>query len=160
MGQFYAALTCPLGACGSPLHITWTLDEGLFEGALGGSLPEPPGAHTQSWQVQCQEGHVILLPGPLECPICGDDPGCSHPDLDSSDDFRTFRCHDADRLSAMLWLANATKVLEQTRAALNVALAHADGALGDVSDEDRTAELGGCREALRLATEAVAEWRS
>lgn len=55
----------------------------------------------------------------------------------------------------MLERARDAELLEQTRAALQVALAHAGGELPGVGGDVRRAELDGCREALRLATEAV-----
>ncbi|GAA0719438.1 hypothetical protein Drose_05760 [Dactylosporangium roseum] len=46
-------------------------------------------------------------------------------------------------------------LLGQTRDALQLALAYAEGELPDVDAVTMRAEFAGCREALRLATEAV-----
>lgn len=103
MSETYDQLNCPL--CDAPLHITFSTAQGLFTDVLStkpGDQPEPAGSHTQTWQVECEEGHVLLLPGDLECPQCGDSMDCTHDDLDSNDDWRTFRPHDADRLRVTL----------------------------------------------------------
>lgn len=56
------------------------------------------------------------------------------------------------------WMLDRTRLREElarTRDALAVAVSYAEGSLDDVPKADRRAELDGCREALRLATEAV-----
>lgn len=58
-------------------------------------------------------------------------------------------------LAWMLDRTRKTELLSQTRDALRVALAYAAGEFGPVTD-DSVDELAGCRQALRLATEALA----
>lgn len=92
----YTPLTCVLPDCTADLHLNWTLSRPLYVGDRPASLPEPGDAYTSTWEVACEEGHVLLVPGHSLCP-CGDDE-CAHTDFDGSDDLRTFRAHDLARL--------------------------------------------------------------
>ncbi len=99
------SLTCAIPGCGKPLHLQWTQSEALTVGQLahpqavaGGIWPE-----TSSWEVACEGGHVLLVPGPaLCCEELGE--GCGHnkADFDWSDDVRVFSVHDHRRLAALL----------------------------------------------------------
>src|SRR5262249_7131403 len=118
-------LVCPMptrrdSICGKDLHIVWRASRGLY--LLDVTLPEPiePGdAWVQDWSVECEDGHVLLVPG---------DPGCQHSDeeaehpdhgtpgrecdVDTSEEDRTFRASDAARLAVVLARINAGNLTE------------------------------------------------
>lgn len=102
----YGSLTCGLLGCGADLHVEWRLSRPLFVGDVkpGSDLPSTEDAYTASWQVVCEKGHVLLVPGPDGCPLCGsdDDGECRHDDFDGSEENRTFRSHDLTRLRSTL----------------------------------------------------------
>ncbi len=96
----YVQLTCPLPGCGHQLHLTWTNGRALYND----DLTDPPAAtdlHTSTWQVQCEDGHVVLVPTAAICTRCGGDGCVDHCDTDCDDDYRTFRKVDADRLAVL-----------------------------------------------------------
>jgi hypothetical protein len=98
----FEPLTCPLPNCGHQLHLTWTNGRALY----ADDLADPPALsdlHTSTWEVRCEDGHVVLLPDHLGCGRCRDEGTCPGGcDVDSDDDYRTFRLHDAGRLAALL----------------------------------------------------------
>ncbi len=99
-------LLCPLPDCSYPLHLHWHISYGLLDTDLHEDLlPRPEHGHTSTWQVECGNGHVVLLPGLIGCG-CDDagGPDCEHDELnyDWSEDSRIFARHDADRLFALL----------------------------------------------------------
>lgn len=109
----YATVTCPMPECAAGLHLTWTLRRPVLAGDINAnyhSLPATDDAYTATWQVNCEDGHVVLIPGDPACP-CGDD-DCDHEDFDASDDLRTFRPHDLDRLRAVLDALNVKAVAQ------------------------------------------------
>lgn len=95
----YLSAPCPMPDCDSDLHLTWTRTRPVFTSDL--AMPAPIGpdeAYTGSWQVECVEGHVVLLPAAIDCECVGEPPG----DHDHDDELRTFRASDAKRLWAVL----------------------------------------------------------
>lgn len=103
----YVDLACPMPDCGEELHLVWELSVALYveEGhALAEELPVPEGAHVSTWHVDCLAGHTVLVPGPAGCD-CDDEGGEKCPHLDErdwSEEDRTFRAHDAERLEALI----------------------------------------------------------
>jgi hypothetical protein len=93
----YTSLTCPMPGCGSDLHLTWTHTRPLFAGDV--EPISPAEAYTGSWQVECVEGHVVLLPSEDTDHLCEGD--CKV-DVDHDDELRTFRASDLTRLRALL----------------------------------------------------------
>jgi hypothetical protein len=99
---------CPMPNCGVPLHIVWSGSYSLLpDDLLAGKAIEPGDAHSSTWQVECEEGHVILQPDSLGCP-CDDQEGpdcrCDQDGFDHTDDYRTFRPHDVGRLTGLISL--------------------------------------------------------
>jgi hypothetical protein len=107
-------LICPVPTgettkCATPLHLMWTASRGLSAADVANpTTTGPEDAWVQSWTVECERGHVVMVPG---------DPGCKHPDeiaeqpdhvcdVDASEEFREFRISDADRLFETLRLMN------------------------------------------------------
>lgn len=106
----YDSVACPLPGCGSPLHLQRTTDRAVLSGDFADAqVLDHDDAHTSTWQVLCEDGHVVLLPGPTGCPHGCDDNGepCPHEaTFDGSDDYRTFQPHDLGRLANLLkWAA-------------------------------------------------------
>lgn len=64
----YAEARCPLPACGETLHIAWSGQRAIYLSDTAEMLRDPAGAHTTTWRVECEAGHVVLLP-----PDDGDD---------------------------------------------------------------------------------------
>ena len=108
MSEFdpYAPVPCPMPECSESLYLSWSASAQLTANNLveGKEPPRIDEADSVAWRVECLRGHVVLLPGKTGCPC--DDPGgedCPHngaaaDDYDRSDELRTFRGHDADRL--------------------------------------------------------------
>jgi hypothetical protein len=100
-------LTCPMPDCGQDLFLDWSLSIGLTADAdapLVDNVPTPDSPHTSDWKIECLAGHVILVPGNAGCD-CDDQGGenCPHVDeRDWSDESRTFRRHDAERLTTVI----------------------------------------------------------
>ncbi len=107
-------LICPVPVdeskkCAEPLHLMWTASRGLSAADVANpELTGPGDAWVQDWRVECERGHVVMVPG---------DPGCKHPDeiaeqpdhmcdVDPSEEFREFRVSDAGRLFETLRLMN------------------------------------------------------
>ena len=99
---------CPMPDCTEALYVTWHLSYGLAPGDVVGPVPKPEDHHSGSWEIECAAGHTVLLPGDTGCGC--DDPGgeCPHAfspasdAFDWSDDYRTLRPHDMDRLRALI----------------------------------------------------------
>ena len=108
----YLACTMPVaitgGPCGEQIHIMWELSEPLHSDDM--RVPPVPGdAWVGTWRVECETGHVVLVPA---------DPGCKHSDADAehpdhgtpgmecdvdpSEELRTFRASDGARLVEVL----------------------------------------------------------
>jgi hypothetical protein len=111
-------LVCPLptGAsnppkCGKDLHIVWTTSRPLSTADL---IPpqriEPGDGWAQEWRVECEDGHIIAVPGDNACPHYpgGDEPTEGHVcDVDPDEAYRTFGPRDARRVYAALARINA-----------------------------------------------------
>ncbi len=93
----YALLTCPLPGCVRDLHLTWRASRALYVSDLG-DPPLPQEVWTRGWQVECEEGHVVLLPAQIDHD-CENDCVC---DVDHDEEMRTFRASDGARLQALL----------------------------------------------------------
>lgn len=103
-------IVCPMPAppeavCGKDLHLVWTSSRGLY--LLDVTFPEPideGDAWVRSWRVECEDGHVLLLPGDPGCK-CADEvaaePGHDC-DVDASEESRSFRRSDGARLGKVL----------------------------------------------------------
>lgn len=101
---------CPHTDCTELLHIVFEAFYGIWPADLmiGPRIAGSANANAQTWRVECLAGHVLLLPDHGQCP-CPDPDGTDecralgHADAyDWSDDFRTFRPHDWDRLAAVV----------------------------------------------------------
>ncbi|MDQ0371573.1 hypothetical protein [Catenuloplanes indicus] len=95
----YTPQTCVIASCGSDLHVTWTLGMPLYRmdvEQLAGP-PTPDGAYTSDWKVECEAGHVVLVPS-QDSP--SDPDGTA--DYDSDECYRTFRRSDLERLAALI----------------------------------------------------------
>jgi hypothetical protein len=103
----YESLTCPLPACGQYLYLTFEHSADLYQGTLDDREPIKPGdGDVSTWKVECVHGHVILVPTEPGC-SCDDDCSC---DVDPSEEVRTFRASDVDRLRLVLdQLARVTR---------------------------------------------------
>lgn len=100
----FVALRCPMPDCRADLQLVMSIGRPLFTSDLEQARDiDATEAWTATWQVECDEGHVVQLPGYIGC---GHDDACAcDPDnFDSSDDHRTFRGHDATRLGELLTL--------------------------------------------------------
>jgi hypothetical protein len=94
----FTSLTCVMPDCTEELYLTWSMAYPISVGDLtSGTGIHPDNAHTASWQVECVNGHVLLLPGDITEHDCtGDCPG------DHSDEFRRFGAADVPRLQALI----------------------------------------------------------
>ncbi|MBN9108602.1 MAG: hypothetical protein J0I34_07445 [Pseudonocardia sp.] len=102
----YSDVRCPMPGCTGRLYIEWTSTYTLSVGDLTDvDVPSATGAHCQRWDIRCEEGHVVLIPGDTGCG-CDDPegPGCKHDPLayDWSDENRTLRLNDMARLRALV----------------------------------------------------------
>lgn len=92
----YAEARCILPGCGQPLHITWTASRAIYLSDTDDSLRDPGSAHATTWHVECEAGHIVLLPpddgddyhefaGPCVCnpdyPDKDREPMCAHNDM-------------------------------------------------------------------------------
>lgn len=104
---------CPMPDCGEILVLAHSAAYTLSPSDLAdvdAKFGRVEDAHSSAWQVECTAGHVILLPGDSGCPCDPDRRGqCVHDvepaaaaKYDYSDDYRTFRSHDLDRLRAIM----------------------------------------------------------
>ncbi|MFV2094852.1 hypothetical protein ACFHW1_05085 [Micromonospora sp. LOL_014] len=99
-------LTCPLPDCGADLHLRWTLTVGLdaieLDAAGTDSIGDPmtpTDADTATWRVECEAGHVVLLPRDPQCDArCPGGEACDAED----ESFREWRRSDVARLAALL----------------------------------------------------------
>lgn len=98
----FTSLACAMPGCGEDLHLEWRMSRPLFVGDLapGEEPPSPDDAYAATWKVTCADGHVLLVPGGLDCPCEADD--CDHEYVDASEETRTFRGYDLDRLRGVL----------------------------------------------------------
>lgn len=90
----YDVAVCGLPGCGKPLHIVWTMGRTVYLADTAADLADPSGAHTSTWQVECEGGHTILVPidsaedsytfGECNCEPTdpNDDEWCGHADMD------------------------------------------------------------------------------
>lgn len=110
MSQFGTAsehdVRCPMPGCVAPLHVIWTSGYSLFPSDLeeGEAPPEIVDHHTSSWRVECYEGHVVLLPGPVGCCDDAGNDRCGHieTEYDWADDERRFTVNDVRRLKSLI----------------------------------------------------------
>lgn len=112
MDDEYAEVPCPLPGCEAGLHLQRTTSRWFFAGDFLDAGICGEDGDVASWQVECREGHVLLLPGDVGCPQCEDDAPspCPHEGtFDGSDDYRTFQLHDLGRLRVLLDQMSATK---------------------------------------------------
>jgi len=58
----YDSVPCPLSGCGADLYVHHSADIPILRGSSVDDLADPTAAITQTWEVGCTEGHVILLP--------------------------------------------------------------------------------------------------
>lgn len=102
MTSKYDPLKCPLPGCGHDLHIIWSTSRALVVDDIN-VPPTVDDSDVGTWKVECEDGHVVLVPAHINCAKC-DDEGCDPLgcDTDSSDDYRTFRRTDAGRLAEMI----------------------------------------------------------
>lgn len=103
-----AGLTCPMPtgpatACTKDVHLVWTMSMGLNLSDV--MIPAPIGpsdAWVQSWTVECEDGHVLLLPDTAGCQH-GQDAAPEHEcNADPNEFFQSFRAADAGRLAGVL----------------------------------------------------------
>lgn len=93
----YAEAMCILPACGQPLHLIWSGSRPVYLSDTADMLRDPASATTTTWRVECEAGHVVLLPadtagdyyefaGRCTCNDDYPDPDnealCSHNDMD------------------------------------------------------------------------------
>jgi hypothetical protein len=58
----YAEALCVLAGCGEPLHIIWSSSSALYLSDTLDRLANATLVMTWTWQVECEAGHVVLLP--------------------------------------------------------------------------------------------------
>lgn len=58
----YTDAICPLYGCDEPLYITWTGSRPVYMEDTVKDLEDPRNAYTAGWKIECEEGHVVLLP--------------------------------------------------------------------------------------------------
>lgn len=101
--QDYVRAQCPLPDCGEDLHLTWHQGRPVYLYDLGVADKgiEADSAHTQNWEIICEGGHTVMVPGEAYCPCDADD--CPHDDqFDNSDEFRVFMPRDVRRLRELI----------------------------------------------------------
>lgn len=86
--QFEDAL-CPLPGCHQPLYIVYTMSQPVLLSDTAAELG--PGDWTQTWYVECENSHRILLPpdtaedsytfGRCRCEPDEPEDGCAHSDM-------------------------------------------------------------------------------
>jgi hypothetical protein len=98
-------VNCPLPGCGQQLHLVREGSRALYADDLT-DVPGWSDNYTTTWRVECEDGHVVAVPGPSRC-SCTEDP-CRHDKgedqdaFDWGDDYRTFKPHDAARLRDLI----------------------------------------------------------
>jgi hypothetical protein len=60
--SLYAEARCFLPGCGEPLHLVWTATRAVYLSDTDAALRDPAGALSMSWHVECEGGHLVLLP--------------------------------------------------------------------------------------------------
>jgi hypothetical protein len=96
----YESLVCPMPDCTEDLYLTFEHSVDLYQGTLDDRQPlMPTDGDIGAWKVECIVGHVVLVPGVPGC-ICED--GDCTCDRDPSEEVRTFRASDVDRLRVLL----------------------------------------------------------
>ena len=98
----YAEARCGLPGCGEPLHIIWTSSRAIYLSDTVAELRDPAACLTDTWHVECEAGHVVLLP-----PDTAEDSytfGLCTCNYDYPDPAVDGRCehHDMDRLRAVV----------------------------------------------------------
>ena len=102
----YTQIMCPMPVgvdptvkCGADLYWSWDLVLPVYLGDLladpSTAVPPVPGdAYAGQWQVSCVEGHVVMLPAPID----------AHEPVDGGDheDLRVIRRADLTRLRAIV----------------------------------------------------------
>lgn len=87
---YYDPVPCPI--CGNPLHLIYSGDQFLYASFTQDELNGIRPRDTESWEVRCEAGHVVLLP----CDdgqeshlfgVCPCDPGEDHLDGCALGDF-------------------------------------------------------------------------
>lgn len=58
----YQQAACALPGCSLPLHIVWTSDRAIYLADTAEDLRNPASAHTTTWHVTCEAGHIVLVP--------------------------------------------------------------------------------------------------
>ena len=97
----YTDALCPMEGCDEPLYITWRMSRPVFQEDTVEDLQDPTGAYTAGWQIECEEGHVVLLPV--------NPPGASRDIERFGDDEEDTpaELHDMPRLNRLIKGANA-----------------------------------------------------
>ena len=102
----YESLTCIMGGCTEALHLVWKLSAPLLRAELAPDADpyQPADAWAGDWRIECEEGHVILVPGPAGSKDAAEEAACEANlcDHDHSDELRTWRRSDVDRLAALV----------------------------------------------------------
>ncbi|MDG4784396.1 hypothetical protein O7626_00350 [Micromonospora sp. WMMD1102] len=112
MPDEYGSLTCILPNCREPLTVRWELYAPLVAGELepGGTILTPGDALGGGWQVECEAGHVILLPELVRCDV--KDAECMAGDCRHGDDLADWRRADVERLAGLLRSAGVLPAAE------------------------------------------------
>lgn len=103
-----AGLTCPMPtgpdtSCAQDLHLVWDMSRGLYLSDVITPAPISAGdAWVQAWSVECEAGHVLLVPDDAYCQHDNADQAGHECDVDASDEVRSFRAADAGRLAGVL----------------------------------------------------------
>jgi len=58
----YDAIECPIGGCGEHLYMTLMFSTPVLEAFTTAELADPASCSTQTWEVGCCGGHVLVLP--------------------------------------------------------------------------------------------------
>jgi hypothetical protein len=105
MSSPYDAVPCPLDGCGADLYIVHTSHIPICVGSTVEDFSEPRFAISNTWQIECTEGHVVVL--------AKDD---RDQPFDSDPDHR-----DAERLAAMTGWEIQRSSVEKTHGTGSVA---------------------------------------
>lgn len=107
-GHFEEA-RCILPGCGQPLHITWMASTAIYLDDTAGKLRGPDLALTSTWQVNCEAGHIVLLPPDTADDYCEFAGRCTcNPDYPDVDAERLCAHNDMDRLRAVIMPGKGT----------------------------------------------------
>jgi hypothetical protein len=58
----YNDALCPMPGCDGTLYITWHATRPVFLEDTVENLRDPANAYTASWEIGCENGHIVLLP--------------------------------------------------------------------------------------------------